>query len=105
MALRPRSAQAKPNDLLPPVRRVGILAKSHLTAAAPHLVEIAGWLEARGAEAIFEIETAALAPDATFRTADRNAIAAQADMVLVLGGDGTLLSMADSLGAAGSRIP
>jgi NAD+ kinase len=96
---------AKPNDLLPPVRRVGILAKSHLTAAAPHLVEIAAWLQARGAEAIFETETAALAPAANFRATPRKAIAAHADMVLVLGGDGTLLSMADCLGAEGSRIP
>jgi NAD+ kinase len=96
---------AKPNDLLPPVRRVAILAKSHLTAAAPHLVEIAGWLQARGAEAIFENETAALAPAANLRAASRKAIAAHADMVLVLGGDGTLLSMADCLGAEGSRIP
>jgi NAD+ kinase len=96
---------AKANDLLPPVRRVGILAKSHLAAAAPHLVEIAGWLKERGAEAIFEIETAALAPGATPHAASRKALAEHADMVLVLGGDGTLLSMADSLGAAGSRIP
>ena len=95
---------AKPNDL-PPVRRVGILAKSNLTAAAPHLVEIEGWLRTRGVEAIFETETAALAPSAGFRGAERSAIAAEADMVLVLGGDGTLLSMADCIGAAGSRIP
>jgi NAD+ kinase len=96
---------AKPHDLLPPVHRVGILAKSHLTAAAPHLVELAGWLKARGAEAIFETETAALATGETLHAADRKALASTADMVLVLGGDGTLLSMADSLGAAGSRIP
>ena len=96
---------AKPNDLLPPVHRVGILAKSHLAAAAPHLVEIAGWLKARGVEAIFDTETAALAPGATLDAAGRTALAERADMVLVLGGDGTLLSMADSLGAAGSRIP
>jgi NAD+ kinase len=95
----------KPNDLLPPVRRVGILAKSNLTAAASHLVEIEGWLRTRGAEAIFETETAALAPAAGLRGAARSALAADADMVLVLGGDGTLLSMADTLGAAGSRIP
>jgi NAD+ kinase len=93
------------NDLLPPVRRVGILAKSHLTAAAPHLIEIAGWLQARGADPIFETGTAALAPTTPLRSADRKALAAHADMVLVLGGDGTLLSMADCLGAAGSRIP
>ena len=96
---------AKANDLLPPVRRVGILAKSHLAAAAPHLVEIAGWLKARGAEAVFETETAALAAGEALQAAERKALAAQADMVLVLGGDGTLLSMADSIGAAGSRIP
>ena len=32
----------------PPVSRVGIVAKSHLRAAAPHLADIAAWLAARG---------------------------------------------------------
>ncbi len=90
---------------LPPVRRVGILAKSHLTAAGPHLTEIASWLQTRGAEAIFETETAALAPAAGARSLSKAALASDADMVLVLGGDGTLLSMADCIGETGSRIP
>jgi len=96
---------AKPNDLLPPVRRIGILAKSQLRAAAPHLADISNWLHGRGAEAIFEASTAALAPSANLRSASKQALATQADMVLVLGGDGTLLSMADCIGEAGSPIP
>ena len=96
---------AKPNDLLPPVRRIGILAKSQLRGAAPHLADINSWLQARGAEAIFETSTAALAPSANLRSASKQALATQADMVLVLGGDGTLLSMADCIGEAGSPIP
>lgn len=96
---------AKPNDLLPPVRRIGILAKSQLRAAAPHLADISSWLQGRGAEVIFEASTAALAPSASLRSASKQALATQADMVLVLGGDGTLLSMADCIGEAGSPIP
>jgi NAD+ kinase len=90
---------------MPPVRRVGILAKSHLLAAAPHLVEIARWLQERRVEAVFEEATAALAPGSANRTVARAALPGEADMVLVLGGDGTLLSMADAIGAAGSGIP
>jgi NAD+ kinase len=93
------------NDLLPPVRRVGILAKSHLTAASPHLADIAAWLDGRGVDAIFETATAALAPGVNKPAIDKAALAGHADMVLVLGGDGTLLSMADAIGAAGARIP
>jgi NAD+ kinase len=37
--------------------------------------------------------------------ADKQAIARDVDMVLVLGGDGTLLGMADCIGEAHSRIP
>ncbi len=89
--------------------RVGIVAKSHLRAATPHLAEIAAWLEARGAEAIFETATAALlpasAPTGAHRTLDKPALARQADLVVVLGGDGTLLSMADCIGAAGVNVP
>jgi len=91
---------------LPPVTCVGILAKSHLVGAIPHLVEIGDWLRARGIRAVFETATAALIPDGASRlTADRGALATDVDIVLVLGGDGTLLAMADCIGEAGSAIP
>ena len=43
------------------VKRVGIVAKIRLESIAPHLLEVAAWLEARGVEPVFETETAALA--------------------------------------------
>jgi NAD+ kinase len=88
------------------VRRVGILAKSNLTAAAPHLTEIARWLAERQVQAVFETATAALMPSASGRAvATKSALASDVDMVLVLGGDGTLLGMADCIGEARSGIP
>jgi NAD+ kinase len=95
----------RPNDGLPAVRRVGIVAKSNLLAAKPHLMEIADWLRTHGVEAVFETATAALVPSTDHRSVDKDALAADVDMVLVLGGDGTLLSMADRIGEAGSKIP
>jgi len=90
----------------PPIARVGVVAKSHLRAATPHLVEIERWLEGRGVAALFETATAALMPPSTTRrSADKAALVAEVDMVVVLGGDGTLLSVADAIGAAGSGIP
>jgi NAD+ kinase len=91
---------------LPPVARVGILAKTNLRAATPHLGEIARWLASRGVEAVFERETAMLLPQPAGGTlADKAALATDVDMVLVLGGDGTLLAMADRIGEAGTRVP
>jgi NAD+ kinase len=90
---------------LPRVSSVGIVAKSHLREAQPHLVEIAAWLEARHITPVFEQATAALLPSGpTRRVAERQALVGQVDMVLVLGGDGTLLGMADRIGEAGSPI-
>ena len=86
--------------------RVGIVAKSNLRQATPHLVEIEAWLRGRGLEPIFETTTAALMPARDGRAvADKPALAAQVDLVVVLGGDGTLLSMADRIGAAGAKVP
>jgi NAD+ kinase len=91
---------------LPPISRVGILAKSRLTAATPHLLEITEWLTTRGYTAVFETGTAELMPPAEGRkVVTQTALAQDVDMVLVLGGDGTLLSMADSIGDAESGIP
>jgi NAD+ kinase len=91
---------------LPPISRVGILAKSNLRAATTHLAEIGEWLQSRGIPAVFETATAALMPPADRReVVDKPTLAAVVDMVVVLGGDGTLLGMADCIGEAGSGIP
>ena len=91
--------------MVPPISRVGIVAKSHLREAAAHLTDIAAWLEARGITPVFETATAALVPPAPKRrVADKRALVDQVDMVVVLGGDGTLLGMADRIGEARSPI-
>ena len=86
--------------------RVGIVAKSHLREATPHLTAIESWLTARGIAPVFETATAALMPAAAGRqVADKAALVAGVDLLVVLGGDGTLLSVADCAGAAGVDVP
>jgi NAD+ kinase len=89
-----------------PITKVGIVAKSHLREATPHLAEIESWLTARGLEPMFETATAALMAAKTGRTvADKPALVRSVHLVVVLGGDGTLLSVADCVGAAGLDVP
>jgi NAD+ kinase len=91
---------------LPPVSRVGILAKSNLRAATPHLIELGEWLTARGLQPVYETETSALMPPADGRLVrEKSALASDVDMALVLGGDGTLIGMADCIANTGSGIP
>jgi len=88
------------------VQRVGIVAKIRLESVAPHLVEVAAWLEERGVEPVFEAETARLAAlGANRRTATRDDLPHLVDLLLVLGGDGTLLSMADRVSQSGRDLP
>jgi NAD+ kinase len=88
------------------VTRVGIVAKSRLHVAAPHLSDVETWLTARGVEAIFETATAGLmSPNPSRRVGDKQSLVNDVGLVLVLGGDGTLLSMADCIGRAGLNVP
>jgi len=88
------------------IERVGIVAKTRLTGAGAHLAEIASWLQARGVAPVFEIETAALAGlEGSPRSATRDELPLLVDLVLVLGGDGTLLGMADRIARSGRDIP
>jgi NAD+ kinase len=88
------------------IARVGLVAKHNLDAAAGVLAELAGWLEAREIVAVFETETAALAglpPDRATYTRDE--LPENCDLIVVLGGDGTLIGMADRIAVAGADVP
>jgi NAD+ kinase len=86
--------------------RVGIVAKSHLREATPHLTAIESWLAQRGYEVVFETATAALMPASEGRkVADKTALVTDVGLLVVLGGDGTLLSVADCVGAADVDVP
>ena len=88
------------------ITRVGVVAKSRLQVAAPHLSDVEKWLTDHGVETIFETATAALMPPRdSRRVADKPSLVNDVGLVLVLGGDGTLLSMADCIGRAGLKVP
>ena len=88
------------------VTTVGVVAKRHLHEAASLLDEIAGWLEARGVTPVFEVETASLAASGRpYLRATREAMPDKVDLVLVLGGDGTLLGMADRIALGTRAVP
>ncbi len=104
MTTTPPSTRLQPRPSS--IHRVGIVAKAHLHEAATLLSELAEWLTARGIEPVFETATAALAsgpPPQT--TVDRDALPQCVDLLLVLGGDGTLIGMADRIGRAGTSVP
>ena len=88
------------------ITRVGIVAKTGLVAAADRLHRLAKWLRDRQLEPVFETDTATLAGDtAVAPTYSRETLPAQVDFIIVLGGDGTLLSMATRTAQSGRDIP
>ena len=89
------------------VRRVGLVAKHNLVAASEHLARLGAWLQARGIEAVYASETAALAGASASgaRTATREALPCEVDLIIVLGGDGTLIAMAARIAQSGRDIP
>jgi NAD+ kinase len=85
---------------------VGLVAKRGLDAAANVLAELAGWLEAREVRAVFEVETAKLVGLPPGRpTSTRDELPKACDLVVVLGGDGTLIGMAGRIAQAGTDVP
>src|SRR5688572_14792664 len=86
--------------------RMGIVAKRGLRAASDHLEHLATWLRTRDIEVVFETETAALAGAGNGAGArSREDLPRHVDLIIVLGGDGTLLSMATRIAQAGRDIP
>src|SRR5688500_17731254 len=88
------------------VTRVGIVAKGGLTAAAEELERLGVWLAERAIEPVYEHETAALTRGAAdYPHATRDELPGLVDLLVVLGGDGTLLGMATRIAKSGRDVP
>ena len=88
------------------IRRAGIVAKPGLTEAADLLFELGTWLETRGVTPCYEAMTAALSPrPLPGATCDAATLGRDEQVMIVLGGDGTLLGTAGRLARAGFDVP
>lgn len=79
-----------------PIQRIGIISKprkSEVRDIVPHLLE---WLKERQVKACIDKETGAIL-ETNGRCLTRNEMPAQVDLIVVLGGDGTLLATARAL--------
>jgi NAD+ kinase len=86
--------------------RLGIVTKHDLSAASATLAQLDAWLSERAMSAVWSADAAALAPPAADRqVVARERIADETDLVLVLGGDGTLLAVADIIGQSEREVP
>ncbi len=88
-----------------PIARVGIVAGTGLQEAAAVVRQVVAWLEERDVRPVVEPDTAELAGLHSVRTADPAALPNASDLILVLGGDGTLLGMARQIAAAETDPP
>jgi NAD+ kinase len=79
--------------------RVGVVAKPDGPEAV--VSGLFDWLRARDVPVVMEKETATLAPHATVAVATKAELPSLVDLIVVLGGDGTLLSMARAVGDLG----
>ncbi len=78
------------------MKRIGIYVKRNHPAAALEAQKLQGWLKARGMEVLLEQSLAEDLSDAGGIAAEK--VPALVDLVVVLGGDGTLISVARLIG-------
>jgi NAD+ kinase len=86
------------------VTRVGLIAKPDAPGAPRVILQVLEWLGAHGLTAVLEKQTAGLVPSATVQAASKDELPGLVDLLVVLGGDGTLLSMARAIGDLGVPI-
>jgi NAD+ kinase len=86
------------------ITRVGIVAKPDLGDCADLLDKLARWLQTRGLRVIFDDQSAALAGGQHDRM-HADTLVAAVDLIVLLGGDGTLLLTADRVAMANAATP
>jgi NAD+ kinase len=93
----------------PSITRIGIVAKQGLVAASDHLTRLATWLTDHDVVPVLDDGTAMLvrgrSPFVGAATRSREELPDDVDLVIVLGGDGTLLGMASRIARSGRDVP
>ena len=82
---------------------VGLVAKTGQGSLADEIRHLTGWLERRGVEVVLDSTAGASASEGA-RISERVDLPAQVDLVIALGGDGTLLSVARSAAEASTPV-
>jgi NAD+ kinase len=95
--MSPRSRGQRPK-----IRSFGVVVKKHPTRAPKIVRSLLRWLSRRGVECHLDLQTAAIIRGGPGGL-DREDLVTRSDAIIVIGGDGTLLSVARSLGS--STIP
>ncbi|HEY3174687.1 MAG TPA: NAD(+)/NADH kinase [Candidatus Polarisedimenticolia bacterium] len=87
------------------INRIGFVIKRQPARARQILPPLVRWLRQRGVSCALDQQTAEMVelPGEAGRGLDRPALAAYSDLIIVIGGDGTLLSVAREMGS--SRTP
>jgi NAD+ kinase len=89
----------------PSIRRVGIVVKPRLDGGPRVLRDLVAWLGARSLAPVLDEGSAAIDGGFTCRAVPADALPAEADLIVVLGGDGTLLGTARRIAHAGVDVP
>jgi NAD+ kinase len=79
-----------------PIKRVGIVSKPKKTEIREVVPPLIAWLRERAIEVFIDKETASIV-ESPARPVTRNEMAGMVDLIVVLGGDGTLLATARAL--------
>ena len=85
--------------------RIGIAVKPGLSEARDTLIGVEQWLHDHAVDGVWTEEASDLLPPGTRTVVTRSTLPADLNLVLVLGGDGTLLAVAKATAEAGLDIP
>ena len=83
------------------IETVGVVVKPNHAEAWQTACDLSEWLEKRNVKLVgkpFSLEPAAAGPQCDIETVDQDDFAADADLIVVLGGDGTMISTARLIG-------